>query len=64
MEGLQLLKVYLSFFGFIYIDQDSEFNKIKLESEKKLTKDGLRWCEFHGGIDKNTRKINKEIFRR
>ena len=62
MEGLQLLKVYLSFFGFIDIDQDSELNKTKLEPEKKLAKDGLRWCEFHGGIEKDIRKINKEIF--
>lgn len=62
MEGLQLLKVFLSFFGFIDIDQDSEFNKNKLESDKKLSKDGLRYCEFHGGIEKDIRKINKEIF--
>lgn len=62
MEGLQLLKIYLNFFGFIDIEQDSEFNKLKLEPEKKQTKDGLRWCEFHGGIEKNIRKINKEIF--
>jgi superfamily II DNA or RNA helicase len=62
MEGLQLLKVYLSFFGFVNIEQDSEFNKNKLESDKKLTKDGLRYCEFHGGIDKDLRKINKQIF--
>ena len=62
MEGLRLFKVYLSFFGFIDIDQDSEFNKTKLESEKKLSKDGLRYCEFHGGIEKDVRRINKEIF--
>ena len=61
MEGLQLLKVYLNFFGFIDIDQDSEFNKNDL-SENKLSKDGLRFCEFHGGIEKDIRKINKEIF--
>lgn len=62
MEGLQLLKVYLSFFGFVDIDSDSEFDKTKLEPEKKQSKDGLRWCEFHGGIEKDVRKINKEIF--
>jgi len=62
MEGLQLFKVYLSFFGFGDIDQDSEFDKTKLEPEKKLSKDGLRYCEFHGGIEKDVRKINKEIF--
>jgi len=62
MEGLQLLKVYLSFFGFVNIEQDSEFNKNKLEADKKLLKDGLRYCEFHGGIEKDVRKINKQIF--
>lgn len=62
MEGLQLLKIYLSFFGFVDIEQDSEFNKNKLESEKKLSKDGLRYCEFHGGIEKDVRKVNKQIF--
>ncbi len=62
MEGLQLFKIYLSFFGYVDIDQDSEFNKSKLEPEKKLSKDGLRYCEFHGGIERDVRKINKEIF--
>ena len=62
MEGLQLLKIYLSFFGFVDIDQDSEFDKNKLEADKKLSKDGLRYCEFHGGIEKDVRKINKDIF--
>jgi superfamily II DNA or RNA helicase len=62
MEGLQLLKVYLSFFGFLSIDDDKEFNKDMLEPEKKLEKDGLRYCEFHGGVERDVRKINKEIF--
>ena len=62
MEGLQLLKVYLEFFGFVDIEKDTEFDKNKLSGEKKLSKDGLRWCEFHGGITKDIRKLNKEIF--
>jgi len=62
MEGLQLLKVYLSFFGFLSIDDDKEFNKDILEPEKKLEKDGLRYCEFHGGVERDVRKINKKIF--
>ena len=62
MEGLQLLKVYLEFFGFVDMDKDSEFDKNSLNPNKKLSKDGLRWCEFHGGIDKSTRKLNKDIF--
>lgn len=53
MEGLQILKVYLSFFGFISIDDDKEF---------KTEKDGLRYCEFHGGVDRELRKNNKIIF--
>ena len=61
MEGLQLFKIYLSFFGFVGIDDDKSFNKSNLEYDK-LEKDGLRYCEFHGGIDKETRKINKEIY--
>ena len=62
MEGLHMLKVYLGFFGFVDIDQDQEFDKKKLDLNKKLVKDGLRWCEFHGGIEKDLRKLNKEIF--
>lgn len=65
MEGLEILKIYLNFFGFIDIDQDKEFNKNNLDqkdSEKKLSKDYFRWCEFHGGIEKDVRRINKEIF--
>jgi superfamily II DNA or RNA helicase len=62
MEGLQLLKIYLNFFGFIDIEQDSEFDKTQLEPKKPQSKDGYRWCEFHGGIKKDIRKINKEIF--
>ena len=62
MEGLELLKVYLNFFNFIDIDQDNDFDKNNLDSKINSKKDGLRWCEFHGGIDKDTRRINKQIF--
>lgn len=62
MEGLQILKIYLRFFGFEDIDQDSQFDKSKLDPVKPLEKDGLRWCEFHGGIEKDVRKLNKDIF--
>ena len=61
MEGLMMFKIYLSFFGFINIDEDKEFNKTQLSS-KTLGKDGLRYCEFHGGIEKDVRKLNKEIY--
>lgn len=62
MEGLELLKVYLNFFGFIDIDQDNELDKNNLNPTNKLKKDGFRWCEFHGGIEKEVRRFNKEIF--
>jgi superfamily II DNA or RNA helicase len=62
MEGLQLLKVYLNFFKFINIDNDKDFNKNKLDPSVNSPKDGLRFCEFHGSIDKETRKVNKQIF--
>jgi ribosomal protein L32E len=62
MEGLQLLKIYMNFFSFINVDDDKEFNKNSLEKEKKLSKDGLRYCEFHGGVERDVRRINKEIF--
>lgn len=61
MEGLQLFKVYINFLGFVSMDEDKEFNKSNLDT-KKLSKDGLRYCEFHGGIEKDVRRINKEIF--
>lgn len=62
MEGLQLFKVYLSFFGFVNLDQDKDFDKTALDPKNKLAKDNLRYCEFHGGIEKEVRKINKDIF--
>ena len=62
MEGLQLFKIYLNFFGFIDIDKDKDFDKNKLDDKKQLEKDSLRFCEFHGGIDKEVRRINKQIF--
>ena len=62
MEGLQILKIYLNFFGFIDIDQDTSFNKNNLNTNISLDKDGFRFCEFHGGIEKSIRNINKKIF--
>jgi len=55
-----MVEVIINF--FIDIDKDTEFNKGKLEPEKPLSKDGFRFCEFHGGIEKDVRRINKEIF--
>ena len=62
MEGLQILKIYLSFFGFINIELDKEFNKTSIKDTNNLKYDYCRYCEFHGKIDKETRLINKDIF--
>jgi len=60
MEGLQIFKIYLSFFGFLSLDDDSDFNPSNLS--KKTSKSGYRYIEFHGGIDKDVREKNKKIF--
>jgi len=60
MEGLQIFKIYLNFFGFISFDDDKEVDVNKLD--KKLSKDGHRFIEFHGGIDKDLREANKKVF--
>ena len=53
MEGLQMFKIYLSFFGF------GEFNGSTQRNKKY---DGFRYCEFHGGIDKEQRELNRKTF--
>jgi hypothetical protein len=60
MEGLQLFKVYLRFFGFISIDDDKSFNKDKQTSDGK--KNNYRYAEYHGGIKTELRRTNKAIF--
>ena len=60
MEGLELFKVYLSFFGYISLENDKSFNKAASTSDG--TKDGFRYIEYHGGIDTEVRRINKLIF--
>ena len=50
MEGLEVFKIYLNQFGF---------------SKYRGNKDGVdkfRYAEFHGGIDRNERQINKEAY--
>jgi hypothetical protein len=51
MEGLQMFKIYLDFFGYVSIDLDLD-----------KSKNGFRYCEFHGGIDKDLREKNKKLF--
>ena len=59
-EGLQIFKIYLSFFGFIDFHKDSEIKYPNLKVKGKY--DGFRHIEYHGGIDINIREQNKKIF--
>lgn len=52
MEGLQIFKVYLKYFGFT-----SFFSK-------ERGKDGFRYTEYHGGIDPKDRRKVLESFNR
>ena len=60
MEGLQIFKIYLNFFGFIAFDDDKDVDTSKLS--KKNPKDGFRYIEFHGDIETELREKNKKIF--
>ena len=60
MEGLQIFKIYLHFFGFISLDEDKEFNNNKLDI--KYEYDNFRYVEFHGSISPDLREKNKKIF--
>ena len=60
MEGLQIFKIYLSFFGFIDFHKDSEIKYPDLKVKGKY--DGFRHIEYHGAIDRPIREQNKKIF--
>jgi hypothetical protein len=51
MEGLELFKVYLSFFEF--------YNYMKT---KKIVEGKVGYVEFHGGIDMKDRQLAKKVF--
>ena len=51
MEGIQIFKVYLKYFGFSSLDQ------------KLSGVDHFRYTEYHGGIDAKQRAINLEMIR-
>jgi superfamily II DNA or RNA helicase len=56
MEGIQIFKIYLKYFGFTSMD---------IKAEKQSGKDNFRYTEYHGGIEKENRgkileKFNKE----
>lgn len=52
MEGIQLMKIYLKYFGFSLWDRKGETSG----------KDGFRYAEYHGNIDEDVRKIYKDSF--
>ena len=60
MEGLQVFKIYLSFFGFADYHKDLEVNVNDLTMKGKH--DGFRYIEYHGAIDKDVREANKKIY--
>ena len=60
MEGLQILKIYLHFFGFFDLDNDDKFDHTNLE--KTCSNDFFRYVEYHGAIKKENREINKSLF--
>jgi SNF2 family DNA or RNA helicase len=60
MEGLQIFKIYLNFFGFIDFHKDSEIKYPNLNITGKY--DNFRHIEYHGAIDRITREQNKKIF--
>jgi superfamily II DNA or RNA helicase len=57
MEGLQILKIYMQFFGFVNFANDS-----KIDFEKTNENDYFRYVEYHGSIEKDQREINKKVF--
>ena len=53
MEGLQILKIYLHFFGFTSLNND-------IKNEEKYN--NFRYAEFHGSILPELREKNKKTF--
>ena len=78
MEGLQIFRVYLSFFGFknfsdsnnLELNKDNSKNKDKdndndNDNDNEIIENSpskLTYMEFHGKIDKDTRTRNKAIY--
>lgn len=53
MEGLQIIKIYLQFFGFISLDKDQNMSS---------QNDNFRYVEYHGSIEREQRELNKKTF--
>jgi SNF2 family DNA or RNA helicase len=60
MEGLQIFKIYLSFFGFVDFHKDSEMDLN--DFTKKGRADSFRYIEYHGAIERTIREANKKIY--
>jgi superfamily II DNA or RNA helicase len=60
MEGLQIFKIYLNFFGFIDYHRDSDVDLKDLTKSGKS--DGFRYIEYHGAINRDIREANKKIY--
>ena len=61
MEGLEIFKVYLNFFGFINFGDDTQFDISKVDTIDQK-KNFYRYIEFHGGIDRDLREEHRKIF--
>ena len=61
MEGLQIFKIYLNFFGFKKFDEDDR-NNVKRNKPLDKNKNYLRFVEFHGGITKEDKDNDKSMF--
>jgi len=57
MEGLQILKIYMSFFGFVDFSENNNIN-----FEKDNDNDYFRYVEYHGLIKSDQRETNKLVF--
>lgn len=60
MEGLQIFKIYLGFFGFSDFHRDQEASLSDLSKSGRF--DGFRYIEYHGAISREIREANKKIF--
>jgi SNF2 family DNA or RNA helicase len=62
MEGLQIFKIYLGYFGFMDYHKDMEINSETTTANQGGKHDNYRYLEFHGAVDKEIRNQNKILF--
>ncbi len=61
MEGLQIFKIYLNFFNFKKFD-DTDRDSVKRGKPLDKNNDFRRFVEFHGGISKEDKDIDKSMY--